>query len=126
MSQIKLSANIIFVTDLARAKQWYEEVMGMKSIDYRPPEFLEMTLGKDHFYIESENPKRAPGFQKVQIGIRSSAIFAVEDIHQFIEQAKKLGTKIVVEPVQQFWGDWNAVIADPDGNEFVIDAENLK
>ena len=123
MLHAKLSATIIFVTDQPRAKSWYEKVFGMKSIDYRPPEFLEMVLNKDHFYIETESPKRAPGLRNVYIGVRPSAIFVVDNIQKFINHAKKSGATIIVEPVQQFWGDWNAVIADPDGNEFIIDSE---
>lgn len=81
-----------------------------------------MTLGKDHFYIETYSPHRAEGFRDVQIGVRSSAIFEVDHIKTFIEDARQKGANIIREPVQQFWGDWNAIISDPDGNEFIIDS----
>ena len=119
---IKLGANLIGVKDVTKAKAWYAKVFGMKVVEFRPPEFLEMKLGKNTFYIETANPKRAKGFEEeFNVGGRSSAIFEVENIHKFIQKCKKLGVKVVVEPVKQFWGDWNAVIADPDGNEFTID-----
>jgi predicted enzyme related to lactoylglutathione lyase len=38
-----------------------------------------------------------------------------------MEQAKKHGATIVSEPVKQTWGWYDAVIADFDGNEFVIE-----
>ncbi|MSS74528.1 VOC family protein [Candidatus Pacearchaeota archaeon] len=121
---VKLGANLIGVKDVTKAKDWYKEVFGMNVVEFRPPEFLEMKLGKNIFYIETANPKRAKGFEKeFNVGGRSSAIFYVDDIHKFIARCKKLGVKVVVKPVQQFWGGWNAVIADPEGNEFIIDSD---
>lgn len=121
MSPFSLSANIFYVTDLPRAKAWYGSVLGMEVIEYRPPEFLEMKLGNAVFYIETENEKREDGFKEAHIGGRMSAIFTVKDLPRVIENLRSQGVRVVVEPVQQFWGGWNAVIADPDGNEFVLD-----
>ncbi len=93
----------------------------MEVVEYRPPEFLEMKLGNATFYIETSNEKRADGFKDAHIGGRMSAIFAVSHLPEIIEELRAKNVRIVVEPVQQFWGGWNAVIADPDGNEFVLD-----
>lgn len=122
--KVELGANLIGVKDMTKAKAWYSNVFGMKVVDFRPPEFLEMKLGSNTFYIETANPKRAKGFEEeFNIGGRSSAIFAVDDIHKFMKHAKKHKAKIIISPIQQFWGGWNAVIADPDGNEFIIDQD---
>jgi len=122
--KITLGANIIFVSNLATSKEWYEKNLGMKTLEYRPPEFLEMSLGENIFYIETENPKRAEGFKEVKIGGMCSAILHVEDIKATIDKLKNNGVKIVVEPVQQFWGGCNAKIADPDGNIFTLDQDD--
>ena len=121
--KIRLSANLIFVSDISRAKGWYEDVFGMIAEEYRPPEFLQMRLGDSAFYIETRTDKRAPGFQDVSIGGRHSAVFEVDDLQSTIEYLRRKGVRIVVEPVQQFWGGWNAVIADPDNNEFILDED---
>ena len=113
----------LMVSKEKKHKEWYEKIIGMKTVEYRPPEFLEMKLGKNTFYIETYNPKRADGFKEVKIGGRTSIIFAVKEIHKFVERAEKSGARIVVRPVQQFWGGWNAVIADPDDNEFILDED---
>lgn len=118
---MRLGANIFFVTDLGRSKKWYEDVFGMETVEYRPPEFLEMKLGDAVFYIETDNDRRAEGFKKASVGGRMSAIFHVDGLVAAVETMRAKGVRIVVEPVQQFWGGWNAVIADPDGNEFVLD-----
>lgn len=118
--KVKLGANIIYVSDLPRAKDWYERILGMKTLEYRPPEFLETELEGAIFNIETENPKRPEGLRDVKIGGRSSIEFLVEDVKVFVEEVRSLGVPIVVEPVVPFWGGCSAVIADPDGNEFVM------
>ena len=123
MQKVRLSANIIYVSDLPRAKAWYEKNFGMKTVEYRPPEFLEMSLGDQIFYIETENPKRPEGFREVYIGGANSAIFAVDDLKKTIEEMRTNGVKIVAEPVEPFWGGLVAKVADPDGNVFTIDQE---
>ncbi len=122
---ITLGANLIYVTDLPRARQWYQDVFGMEEVEYRPPEFLQMKLGDATFYIETANDKRAEGFKEVHIGGRSSAVFNVDNLASFVVGAKNKGARIVVEPVEQFWGGLNAVIADPDGNEFILDQDEV-
>ena len=119
-----LGANLINVTDLSLSKRWYEEVIGMKTVEYRPPEFLEMTLGNNTFYIETESEKREEGFKKEIVGGKTSIVFSVEDIKGTIEKMRSQGVCILVEPVQQFWGGWNAKIADLDGNIFILDEDS--
>ncbi len=116
-------ATIIYVKDLPRAKEWYEKNLGFKTVEYRPPEFLEMKLGESVFYIETENDKRAEGFREVQVGGLCQAILFVDDLKKIVEELKNKGVKIIAEPVQQFWGGWNAKIADPDGNIFTLDQD---
>ena len=123
--KISLGANLIGVKNITKAQEWYTKVFGMKTVECRPPEFLEMKLGTNTFYIETKNPKRAKGFEEeFRVGERSSAIIAVSNMQAFIQKCKKLKVKILVQPIKQFWGGWNAVIADPDGNEFIIDQDD--
>jgi hypothetical protein len=59
--KVTLGANLIGVKDIIKAQEWYTKVFGMKTIECRPPEFLEMTLGKNTFYIETKEPKTSKG-----------------------------------------------------------------
>ena len=120
---LKFGANLLFVSNVTKAREWYESVLGMKVVEFRPPEFLHMKLGENNFYIETPNLKRAVGFRGEKIGGRTSIVFDVDDIHTAVQDMKRKKVKIVVEPVQQFWGGWNAVISDPDGNEFILDED---
>ncbi len=117
----RLEANVIFVSDVPRAEAWYARVLGMVTVELRPPEFLQMRLGQHSFYIETPSPRRAPGFEGGPVGGRSSVVFGVADVAAFCRFAAAEGATIRVAPVKQHWGGVNAVIADPDGNEFVLD-----
>ncbi len=122
-SGIRLGANLIFVSNVTKSKKWYEAVLGMTSVEFRPPEFLEMKLGANRFYIETSSNNRAAGFRRARIGVRTSIVFAVDNIELTIRKMKRQRVRVIVEPVQQFWGGWNAIISDPDGNEFILDQD---
>lgn len=124
-NKLFLSANLIGVEDVEKAKQWYEEVFGMETVTYKPPYFLEMSLGEATFLIEKQSPERAPGFQHIPTGVRVSSVIGVADLQSFINEVKSKGVRVVLEPVKQGWGGWNAVIADPDGNEWILDQDAI-
>ncbi|MBI4151515.1 VOC family protein [Candidatus Woesearchaeota archaeon] len=118
-----LSANIIGVRDVESARIWYADVFGMELVTLKLPYFCEMKLGDASFLIEKHSLERPLGFQDIPTGVRVSAIIGVDDIKAFIDIVREKGVTVVHNPVQQAWGGWNAVIRDPDGNEFVIDQD---
>lgn len=118
-----LAANIIGVTDVEVAKDWYASIFGMTLVELKLPYFCEMKFGEQHFLLEKQSGERAIAFQEIPTGVRVSAIIGTDDIHAFIKMLHEKGVPIIQEPVQQEWGGWNAIIADPDGNEFIIDED---
>ena len=95
----------------------------MELIELKLPYFCEMKLGDAHFLIEKHSPERPPGFQDIPTWVRVSAIIGVDDIVWFIDEVTQKGVKVIHAPIQQSWGWWNAIIQDPDGNEFIIDQD---
>ncbi len=122
MQKIKVGVMLIGVTDLNIAKPFYEKVFGMEIAEFRPP-FMQAKLGDSEFNIEENAPYREKDWAKHNIGSRKAFTFEVEDIFEFIKNAKDNGAVLIQEPVKQAWGWYDAVIADPDGNEFVIEHE---
>jgi GTP cyclohydrolase II len=116
-----VTANVIFVNDIARSEKWFTDVFGMEVVNRNPPEFLEMSLGASSFFIETNSDRREPGFEGTPPGGRCSIVFGVTDIEEFCREAVAAGARMVVKPVRQHWGGINAVVADPDGNEFILD-----
>ena len=119
---ITLSMNLIGVSNLKKARQFYEKVLGMRFIEFRPP-FAEATLGKAVFNIEEPASYREKDWAKKNIGGRKSCVFQVTNIKSFLAKAQKAGATIVKQPQLQHWGWIDAVIADADGNEFCIEQE---
>ncbi len=122
MQKIKLGALLIGVTDLNKAKVFYEKVFGIQTVEFRPP-FMQGKLGDIEFNIEEDAPGRSDGWAAKNIGTRKSFSIQVEDIFEFVKNAEENGAKIIEKPKKQTWGWHDAVIADLDGNEVVVEQE---
>lgn len=122
MKKVGLGALIVGVKDLNRAKPFYENVFGVKTLEFRPP-FMQAKLGDIELNIEENTPKRGSDWALKNIGNRKSFTFEVGDIFKFPDEAERAGARIIEKPIKQEWGWYDAVIADPDDNEFVIEQE---
>lgn len=116
---LRLSANLVFVSDVTKAKAFYRDALGMRLVAERP-HYTEYELDGHTFLVEETNAERAPGFDEARTGGRTGIVFAVPDVRAAAEELRRKGARIVVEPVEQPWG-WNAVFSDPDGNEFILE-----
>ena len=119
---IKVSSYVIGVTDLHKAKSFYEEVLGMTFEEFRPP-FASATLSGSEFNIEEDAEYRAKDWAKTYIGGRKHVSFQVDDLDQFLKKASAFGARIVQQVEVKTWGWKEAIIADGDGNEFLIEQE---
>ncbi|MEK7645401.1 MAG: VOC family protein [Patescibacteria group bacterium] len=122
MQKVTFSTILIGVSDLNKARPFYEKVFGLKFDEFRPP-FASATLGDIEFNIEENADYRSPDWAQKNIGTRKSCTFRVEDIFVFMKDAVTLGATVVHGPMKQHWGWYDGVIADSDGNEFVIEQE---
>ena len=61
--------------------------------------------------------KREPGRPA---GTVSGVYFSVTDVKRAVRAIQRKGGTITDRPEKKPWGNWNATIADPDGNEFVL------
>ncbi len=102
---------------------FYRDILGLSLVEENP-HFTEYHIDGGTLYVEEKNPERAKGFDQVRIGGATGIVLAVDDIRSVIEELRLKGVQIIVEPVEQLWGGWNAVIADADGNEFILDEDH--
>lgn len=119
---LKVSSILIGVYDLNKARPFYENVFGMKFEEFRPP-FASATLGDVEFNIEENAPYRSPDWSELYIGGRKQVSFQVDDLDSFLKQAKLSDVKIIKGVETKPWGWKEVIIADPDGNEFIIEQE---
>ncbi len=117
-----LSAVTIHVRDIQAARKFYREVLGLNEAS-----FAEQT-GRAVFTFPG-NPTilamhvQRPGEGGREPGTVSGIIFAHHDPRAAVEEIRRRGGTIVMEPVDAPAPTGTivrAVVADPDGNEFVI------
>ena len=53
-------------------------------------------------------------------GTVSGIYFSVTDVRRAARAIERKGGTVTDRPEKKPWGNWNATIADPDGNEFVL------
>ncbi|MCF7831294.1 MAG: VOC family protein [Candidatus Pacebacteria bacterium] len=119
---LKVSSILIGVSDLNQARIFYENVFGMKFDEFRPP-FASATLDGIEFNIEEDAPVRSADWAKINIGTRKNISFESDNLDVFLQQALLHGAKIIKEIETKPWGWKEVIIADPDGNEFIIEQE---
>ena len=109
----------IFVSDIKKAEKWYSDVLGMKLIK-RYPKFkcILMKLGNIEFDIGTPIPEWGEGWNTVKIGGRTPIFFETDNIREVVKELKQKGVKFVEELSKRPWGEYKAVFADPDRNEF--------
>lgn len=119
---IKVSSILIGVADLNKSKSFYEEILGMTFGEFRPP-FASATLNGIEFNIEENADYRTKDWADKYIGGRKQVSFQVDNLEQFLQKVSDFGAKIVQQVEVKPWNWKEAVVADRDGNEFIIEQE---
>jgi predicted enzyme related to lactoylglutathione lyase len=102
------------VTDMKRARAFYEEVLGLKlSQEMAGGKWIEYEVGRGIFALTNINPNWKPSDQGTAIA------FEVDDMDSTVAKLKKSGTKFFMEKSETPIC-WMAIVHDPDGNKVVI------
>jgi predicted enzyme related to lactoylglutathione lyase len=102
------------VTDLKRARSFYEEVLGLKvSDEMMGGKWIECSLGNNTLAIANVGEQWAPSDQG------TSAALEVEDFDEAIHRLKDRHVRFAAEPFETPCCHM-AVIQDPDGNKLII------
>ena len=122
MPMLKISNILIGVSDLNNARPFYEKAFGFVFDEFRPP-FASATFDEIEFNIEENADYRSPDWAAKNIGGRKNISFFTEDLEKFLTEAQSHGATLVEPISEKPWGYKEAVIADLDGNEFLIEQE---
>jgi predicted enzyme related to lactoylglutathione lyase len=102
------------VSDVARARRFYENVLGLKtSGEFLDGRWVEYAIGNDTLAIANVGPQWTPSDQG------TSAALEMEDFDAAIAELKKANVPFAVEPFETPVCHM-AVIQDPDGNKLTI------
>ena len=105
------------VTDLVRARDFYEGLLGLKTSRVWEEEngraWIEYDLGGHTLAINNSSPEWKPSCDGGAIAME------VEDFDQAVTTLKNRGVRFMVEPLQSPMCRM-AVVLDPDGNAIAI------
>lgn len=109
----------VFVTDLARARAFYEEALGL-------PLAIQGSFGfqfGDAPPFLGVHPAEHPG-AKAMVGRETGLTFRVDDLVATRARLQGHDVAFLTEPVQQGFG-MMAMVADPDGNVLALWEDNV-
>jgi predicted enzyme related to lactoylglutathione lyase len=102
------------VTDMTRARSFYEEVLGLKtSEEMMGGKWIEYGIGEDTLAIANVGEAWVPSDQG------TGAAFEVEDFDEAIKRLKDRHVHFAAEPFETPCCHM-AVVQDPDGNKLMI------
>jgi predicted enzyme related to lactoylglutathione lyase len=102
------------VTDIPRARKFYEEVLGLKvSEEMMSGKWIEYAVGDDTLAIANVSDTWKPSDQG------AGAALEVEEFDAAVGGLKNLGVRFAAEPFETPCCHM-AVIQDPDGNKLII------
>jgi predicted enzyme related to lactoylglutathione lyase len=120
--KVSLNSILIGVSDIIKAKPFYENVFGAKFTEVRPP-FSCFTMNGIEFNIEENSPERSSGWTEKYLGAVKPVSFEVEDVEVFLKLVVENGGKITSPVIDRSWGWREAEFADLDGNTFIVEQE---
>jgi catechol 2,3-dioxygenase len=108
----------LYVRDAERAKQWYEELLGLHTYEYRPgwAAFMSADTEQSHEVALMQLGPDAPLQQKGQVGLNHMAwrLGSLEDLKEFYHRLKDKGQPI--ERIADHGISLGIYLRDPDGN----------
>lgn len=115
----------IFVRNAERARDWYEDLLGLHTYGFRPGRaaFMSADLGNSHDIALTEVGDDAPAAQRGQIGLNHMAWYmeSLEDLGELYYRIKERNIKI--ERVSDHGHAIGIYIRDPDGNGIEVSYE---
>lgn len=114
-----LHSAAIFVTDLERARAFYEDALGLPIA--RAGTFgFEFLDTAPHLGVHPATHPEAVAL----VGRHTGLTFRVAELLTFCTRLGELGVRFVTEPTQQGFGIM-AMVADPDGNVMALWEDNI-
>jgi len=128
----RVSSLPVFVSDQDRALQYYRDVLGFEvksdapykeAPDGTPLRWLTVAIPDSETELILYHPAMGETPEEAQdlgqrVGTWTGVVLETDDIQADYQTLKDRGAQFNSEPTQQFWGGWDAQLADPDGNRF--------
>ncbi len=111
------------VTNLARSRAFYEQLLGMKVVWEPDSDNVYFSSGPDNFALHQIPPFELAAYQPLKgqlldhVGVILESPEAVDRMYQEVEpRLQQLGGQVVKPPKQHRDGSYSFYFSDPDGN----------
>ena len=123
--------NVLFVADYGKARDFYENIMGLECANGTDGVDAYFSIGSDGLMIiatDTADDLLSPGDvdHERSRGGRFVMATGVEDVDAAYEELKAKGATFIREPEDRHWGLRCAHFTDPDGNVWEIHAPVTK
>lgn len=116
------------VTDLDRSIRFYDDALGFKLTFSIPgPDgklvFANVTNGDANLMLGVTPAGQPDPAAQGPLGSGVNLYVSVDnddDIDALFERARSAGARVIHEPTDQFWGDRDWTVADPDGYQITV------
>jgi len=109
----------IFVSDIARAREFYVNTLGLPVVASGSFGF-QLLESTPHLSVHpAEHPEA-----RAMVGRHTGITFEVDQLLEFCSALGERGVKFIAEPTQQGFGVM-ALVADPDGNVLALWEDNV-
>jgi catechol 2,3-dioxygenase-like lactoylglutathione lyase family enzyme len=106
---IRFSIALLVCSDLARSRDFYKTIMGVKLVDDRSPHWVEFELAPGvTFGLHPRSDVLAVRPGSLQLG------FSVDNVDRFVADCATMNVPVLQYPYEESFGRI-AVISDPDG-----------
>jgi len=116
MADLRLWYVNVFVSDLARAVEFYQKALGLElkfvADEHGYASFASNGLGFGLARVEAGSPL---------LGQHTGVGWGVSDVDTSYAELRGKGVHFTMPPTLQPWGGYMAMFADPDGNLFYLD-----
>ncbi|HEX6683656.1 MAG TPA: VOC family protein [Candidatus Limnocylindrales bacterium] len=113
---------IVYTADLPRALAFYRDLLGLRVTYAFPPEGEPEFAGLEGLALAAvtEGQTGAHG-RPIAPGTRGFELcIYTDDVDRAVEELRARGVAVLVEPVDQPWGERMAYVADPDDHPVMI------
>jgi catechol 2,3-dioxygenase-like lactoylglutathione lyase family enzyme len=109
----------LWVTDLARSRQFYETLFGMRVVWAPDPENIYLSSGRDNLALHQVPAADVQRYRAATLQVLDHLGFVVDSpasVDRLYAQAEQMGVRIVKPLRHHRDGSYSFYLADPDGN----------
>jgi len=115
-----LNAVTVHITDVARSRRFYGEVLGLKELEFQAERQRLVYALPGTSTVLTMHVMSDPREEGRPAGTVSGVVFSHSDPAAALSRIRERGGTVIAEAMKMPWGLVRGVFADPDGNEFII------